>query len=226
MKAADLFELPESLSCFGEFFKADAPPWAWVAAIKPALAAFDFDGATGGVKSFPAGVHVSGPVYVHESVQLPPYGVIQGPAYIGPGCQLRAGVFIRGNVIAGSGTVMGNSCEYKNSLLMDNVESAHFNYVGDSVLGNGAHLGAGVILANLKLKRDEVRAYMPEGQRAPTGLRKLGAMLGEGAEVGCNAVLQPGAILGRKAVVMSTLAFAGYVPDGKAAVAASGHEIV
>src|SRR5690606_24931956 len=107
------------------------------------------------------------------TVKLPSFGTIEGPAWIGPECELRPGVYVRGNVIAGKGCLMGNSCEYKNALLLDKVETAHFNYVGDTILGNKAHLGAGVICANLKLLRDEVCACTPDG-RIPTGLRKLG----------------------------------------------------
>ena len=95
----------------------------------------------------PCGLHIEGDVYFHPSAKLPPFGLIQGPAYIGEGCELRPGIFIRGNLITGKDCVLGNSCEFKNSLLLDGVQVPHFSYVGDSILGNGAHLGAGVILS-------------------------------------------------------------------------------
>ena len=95
---------------------------------------------------------------------------------------------------------------------MDWIETPHFNYVGDSILGSGAHLAAGAILANLRLDRKSVSVYTPEG-RIDTGLRKLGALLGDGAEVGCNSVLQPGTILGKRARVMPAIAYGGYLAD-------------
>jgi acetyltransferase-like isoleucine patch superfamily enzyme len=111
---------------------------------------------------------------------------------------------------AGAGCVLGNACEFKNCLLLDGVEVPHFSYVGDSVLGNQAHLGAGVVLSNLRLDRKEISVHA-EGRVYATGLRKFGAILGDAAEVGCNAVLNPGTLLGRRALVMPTVAFSGYL---------------
>ncbi len=210
MKADELFSLPPSLARFAQFFPSDAPPWVWVEHIAAALESVP-------EKDFvprpdtPAGLKVEGRVYLHPSVKLPPFGVIQGPAWIGANTELRPGVFIRGNVIVGERAVLGNSCEYKNCLLLDGVQTPHFNYVGDSILGNRAHLGAGVICANLRLDQKSVPVQTPTG-RMETNLRKLGALLGDDAEVGCNAVLQPGAILGKRAAVLPTLAFGGYLP--------------
>src|SRR5690606_4396624 len=101
------------------------------------------------------------------------------------------GAYVRGNVIVGARAVLGNSCEFKNCLLMDGVQVPHFSYVGDSILGNRAHLGAGVVLSNLRLDQQPITMRLAEGV-AETGLRKLGAILADDAEVGCNAVLQPG----------------------------------
>lgn len=210
MRAGDLVDWPEGLP-FAPWFPLDAEPWTWLPRIREALAGEAFSPSV--PENIPPGLHIGDAVFIHPSVNLPPYGVIQGPAYIGEDCELRPGVFVRSNVIAGPRCVLGNSCEYKNCLLLEQVETAHFNYVGDSILGSRAHLGAGVILANLKLARDEVSAYTPDG-RVKTGLRKFGAIVGAGAEVGCNAVLQPGTILGRNAVVMSGVAYHGYLADG------------
>ena len=118
--------------------------------------------------------------------------------------------------------ILGNSCEYKNCLLMDRVETAHFNYVGDSVLGSNAHLGAGAVLSNLRLNKDEIRVTI-SGGRVATGRRKLGALLGEGAQVGCNAVLQPGTILGKGSMVLPAVAFGGSLPEN--AIAMIGGQI-
>lgn len=213
MQAAAFFDWPESLGLFREHFDDRAAPWEWVPCIAGALEAVGLADLPEACRDFPAGVHVEGPVYVHESVRLPPYASLTGPVFVAAGCEIRPGAYLRGNVIAGRGCVLGNSCEYKNALLLEGVETPHYNYVGDSVLGNRAHLGAGVICANLRLDRKNVRVRSPEGS-VETGLRKLGAMLGDGAEAGCNAVLQPGSLLGRRAVVSSGVAFSGYLPEG------------
>jgi NDP-sugar pyrophosphorylase family protein len=204
LKASDYFTLPESLALFTPFFRPDAAPWEWVKQIGPALAAHRF----GAPRPAPAGVTIEGPVHIDPSVSLPGHATIIGPVWIGAGTQIRPGAFIRGNVIAGEGCVLGNSSEFKNCLLMDGVQAAHFNYVGDSVLGNRAHLGAGAICSNLRLDQREVVVQLPQGPVA-TGLRKLGAILGDGAEVGCNAVLNPGTLLGPRSLVMPAMAFGG-----------------
>lgn len=205
LQATDLFDFPESLP-FSSFFSGELAPWEWVPRIRQALASLTFSPYSATV---PAGFQIKGEVYIHPSVELPPFGSIQGPCYIGPQCVLRPGVFIRGNVIAGAGGVLGNSCEFKNCLLLERVQVPHFSYVGDSVLGNGAHLGAGVICSNLRLDQNEVPVEMPDGSRKKSGLRKLGALVGDGAEIGCNAVLNPGTVLGRRALVMPAMAFRG-----------------
>ena len=116
---------------------------------------------------------MEGHVHFKEGTRLPSYRVTQGPAYFGRGCELRPGLFVRGNVICGDGCVLGNSCEYKNALLLGNVETAHFNYVGDSILGNGAHLGAGTILSNLRFDKREIRVRL-NGEKIPTCLKNGG----------------------------------------------------
>ena len=152
MQASELFEFPDSLP-FQRYFSPEASPWEWVQAIKTALAEFDF---SADLPKVPAGLHIEGPVFIAEGVSLPAFGSIQGPVYLGKGCELRPGVYIRGNVIAGADCVLGNSCEFKNCLLLDGVQVPHFSYVGDSVLGNQAHLGAGVICSNLRLDQAAV----------------------------------------------------------------------
>jgi len=214
MKASDLFDLPASLKHFASFFPADAAPWEWLACIAPALKAALASSVPVPVLTrgrVPASVQVEGDVYFSQGVKFPAQATIIGPAWIGPDTEIRPGAFIRGNVIIGANCVIGNSCEFKNCLLMDGVQAPHFSYVGDSLLGNRAHLGAGVICSNLRLDQKPVTVRTPEGA-SDTGLRKLGAILGDGAEVGCNAVLQPGAILGKRALVAPTVAFAGYLP--------------
>jgi carbonic anhydrase/acetyltransferase-like protein (isoleucine patch superfamily) len=138
---------------------------------------------------------LEGAIWLHPSVKLPATATIIGPAWIGANTEIRPGAFIRGNVIVGAGAVLGNACEFKNCLLMDKVQVPHFSYVGDSILGNGAHLGAGVICSNLRLDQKPV-VIRAAGVTHETGLKKFGAVLGDRAEVGCNAVLNPGTLLG------------------------------
>jgi NDP-sugar pyrophosphorylase family protein len=208
VNASEFFSLPPSLAQFAPFFPADVPPWEWLKKIGAALA--DLPAGPRDPR-IPAGVHVEGKVWLHPTVKLPAYATIIGPTWIGEGTEIRPGAFIRGNVIAGAGCVMGNASEFKNCLLLDGVQAPHYNYVGDSVLGNKAHLGAGVICSNLRLDQAEVTVRLPSGV-ARTGLRKFGAVLGDAAEVGCNAVLNPGSVLGRRALVMPCMPFSGYLP--------------
>ncbi len=211
MKAAELFDLPKSLECFSSFFDPAAAPWEWVGQIEKALGSVDW-AAIEKRADIPAGVFIGDKVFIHPSVKLPAFASIEGPCWIGEGTQIRPGAYVRGNLITGANCVLGNSCEYKNSLLLDKVQTPHYNYVGDSVLGSGAHLGAGVICANLRLDQKEVPVQTPQGH-AMSGRRKLGALVGEGAEAGCNAVLQPGCILGKRAVVHSSTSFNGYLEE-------------
>jgi NDP-sugar pyrophosphorylase family protein len=205
VKASDFFALPPSLARFAAHFPAAAAPWDWLKKITAALEAETFGPLE---LKIPAGVQIEGKVWLHPTVKLPAFAVIQGPAWIGAKTDIRPGAFIRGNVIAGEGCVLGNSSEFKNCLLMDAVQAPHFNYVGDSILGNGAHLGAGAICSNLRLDQGEVTVRLPSGV-VGTGLRKFGAILGDKAEVGCNSVLNPGTLLGPRALVMPSMAFSG-----------------
>jgi UDP-N-acetylglucosamine diphosphorylase / glucose-1-phosphate thymidylyltransferase / UDP-N-acetylgalactosamine diphosphorylase / glucosamine-1-phosphate N-acetyltransferase / galactosamine-1-phosphate N-acetyltransferase len=215
VKASDFFTLPASLGEFAAHFPADVPPWDWLKRIGPALAAYKFDPK---LPKLPPGVHVEGLVYLHPSVKLPPTATIIGPAWIGAKTELRPGAFIRGNVIVGEGGVLGNSCEFKNCLLMDGVQVPHFSYVGDSILGNGAHFGAGVVCSNLRLDQQAVVVRTADATY-DTGLKKFGAIVGDQAEVGCNAVLNPGTLLGKRAFVMPAIAFSGYLPPATIAKA-------
>ena len=207
MTSAEFFSLPPSLAAFASFFPADVPPWAWLKQIGAALAAADFSGG----QALPPGIHAEGPVFVHPTAQLPSYATLIGPIWVGPETKLLPGCYLRGNVIVGARCTVGHNAEIKNSLLMDGVQIPHRPYVGDSILGNGAHLGAGAVLSNLRLDQKAITVRLPTGT-FDTGLRKFGAILGDKAEVGCNAVLQPGTILGSRALVMPTMAFGGYLP--------------
>ena len=208
VKASDFFALPPSLARFAPFFPAEAAPWDWLKQIGVALEATKFEPLG---QAIPPGVHLEGKVWLHPTVRLPAYATIIGPVWIGANSQIRPGAFIRSNVIAGEDCVLGNASEFKNCLLLDGVQAPHFNYVGDSLLGNRAHLGAGVICSNLRLDQGEVTLRL-DGRRVKTGLRKFGAVLGDQAEVGCNSVLNPGSLLGRRALVTPCTAFSGFLP--------------
>jgi UDP-N-acetylglucosamine diphosphorylase / glucose-1-phosphate thymidylyltransferase / UDP-N-acetylgalactosamine diphosphorylase / glucosamine-1-phosphate N-acetyltransferase / galactosamine-1-phosphate N-acetyltransferase len=132
---------------------------------------------------------------------------IKGPAILGRDCDIRANAYIRGNVIVGDDCVLGNACEFKNCVLFNGAQVPHFSYVGDSILGHQAHLGAGVILSNVKSIKGNV---MVEGQ--DTKLRKFGAIIGDGVDVGCNCVLNPGSIIGRNSILYPNILWRGVCP--------------
>lgn len=149
-------------------------------------------------------------VLAGKNVKLYPTATVEGPAILGEGTEVRPGAFIRGSVITGRNCVLGNSSEFKNCILLDRVQAPHYNYVGDSVLGNGAHLGAGSVCSNLKTDGSLVTV---RGDRDyATGLRKLGGLLGDGADVGCGCVLNPGTVLGKHTSVYPKNALRGVFP--------------
>ena len=151
-------------------------------------------------------------VYVAKDVKIPPTATLCGPTIIGRGCEIRPGAYIRGAVLVGEGCVIGNSCELKNAILFDKVQIPHFNYVGDSILGYASHTGAGAITSNVKSDKTAVSIATPEG-RIETELKKCGAFLGDFAEIGCNAVLNPGTVIGRSSVVYPLTSVRGLVPE-------------
>lgn len=138
---------------------------------------------------------------------------IIGPVIIGSGAEIRPGAFIRGSAIVGNGAVIGNSTELKNCIIFDGAQLPHYNYVGDSIIGYRAHLGAGAICSNLRLDKADVK-IKTDKVCLNTGLRKVGAFVGDYAEVGCGCVLCPGSIIGRRASVYPLVSVRGYVPSG------------
>src|SRR5437870_591078 len=155
---------------------------------------------------------ISNRVFVGRGTVIEQGAVLKGPAWIGENCQIRSGCYVRENVIAGDGVVMGNSCEFKNCILFDEAQVPHFNYVGDSILGYRAHLGAGVILSNVKLDHREIHVTAVDGDIS-TGLKKFGAIIGDRTEVGCNAVINPGTVLGRDCLIYPGANFRGVLPN-------------
>ncbi len=155
---------------------------------------------------------ISNAVFVGRGTIVEQGAVLKGPAWIGDNCHVRSGCYVRENVIAGDGVVMGNSCEFKNCIIFNEAQVPHFNYVGDSILGYRAHLGAGVILSNVKLDHSEIVVNTNEGNIA-TGLIKFGAIVGDRTEIGCNAVINPGSILGRDCMIYPGANFRGVLPS-------------
>ena len=155
--------------------------------------------------------HPASDVWIAKDAKVFPSAYIAGPCIIDHGAEVRHCAFIRGSAIVGKSCVVGNSVELKNVVLFDGVQTPHYNYVGDSILGRGAHMGAGSITSNIKSDKTNVVVRAPEGT-FETGLRKFGAILGDGVEVGCNSVLNPGAILCRRASVYPTSSVRGIVP--------------
>ena len=157
------------------------------------------------------GASIGERVIIGAGTVVEPGALIKGPAIIGKNCQIRHNAYIRENVIIGDDCVVGNASELKNALLFNGVQVPHYNYVGDSILGHKAHLGAGAKISNVKLFPGNIEVEV-DGVPRDTGLRKFGALLGDGAEAGCNAVLNPGSILGRGAVVYPNVFWRGILP--------------
>ncbi len=150
-------------------------------------------------------------VWIAKDAIIFPNNYISGPCIIGHETEVRPGAFIRGNALVGNHCVVGNSTELKNVILFDNVQVPHYNYVGDSILGYRAHMGAGSITSNVKSDKQLVVVRSGE-ERIETGLKKMGAMLGDRVEVGCNSVLNPGTIIGRDSNVYPTSCVRGTLP--------------
>jgi NDP-sugar pyrophosphorylase family protein len=150
-------------------------------------------------------------VSIGEGTVVEDGAMIKGPAIIGRNCQIRHNAYIREHVLIGDDCVVGNSSEVKNSLLFNNAVVPHFNYVGDSILGFKAHLGAGVKISNVRLMPGNVTVEM-DGKPFDTGLRKFGALVGDSAEIGCNAVLNPGSIIGIGSVIYPNTNWRGILP--------------
>ena len=158
-------------------------------------------------------------VYVHKSVKINPSAYIEGSTIICEGTEIRHNAYIRGSVIIGKNCVIGNSTEVKNSILFDGVNCPHFNYIGDSVLGENAHTGAGVILSNVRSDKKNVRVESIE-----TNLRKMGAIVGTNVEIGCNSVVCPGTIIGGNTSIYPLTMVKGVIPSNS--IVKTSNEII
>lgn len=205
MKNKDMFsELSATLA--GQLFIETEYPWeilpkikAFVSELGPTLDPAEYD-------------HPADDVWIHKSVKLFPNVNIYGPTVICAGTEIRPGAFIRGSVLVGEGCVVGNSTELKNCILFDHVQVPHYNYVGDSILGSYAHMGAGSICSNVK--SDKTLVAVRGDQTIQTGLKKFGAILGDHVEIGCNSVLNPGTVLEPYASVYPLSRVRGVVKRG------------
>lgn len=151
-------------------------------------------------------------IWIHKTAKAAPTACLNGPLIIGAGAEIRHCAFIRGKAIVGEGAVVGNSTELKNVILFNKVQVPHYNYVGDSILGFRAHMGAGSITSNVK--SDKTLVVVKAGETSiETGLKKMGAVLGDGVEVGCNSVLNPGTIIGRNSNIYPVSMVRGFVPE-------------
>ena len=153
-------------------------------------------------------------IWVSKSAKISSNSSVNGPCIIESNSEVRFGAFIRGSVIIGKNCVVGNSTELKNCILFNNVQTPHFNYVGDSILGFKSHIGAGVILSNVKSDKTNVSVKL-SGKKIETNLRKFGAILGDHVEVGCNSVLNPGSIIGKKSTIYPLSMFRGFLGSRK-----------
>ena len=152
-------------------------------------------------------------VWIHKEASVMPSAYIGSPCIIGKGTEVRHCAFIRGSALVGENCVVGNSVELKNVIISDNVQVPHYNYVGDSILGYKSHMGAGSITSNVK--SDKTLVVIKNGEeRIETGIKKVGAMLGDYVEVGCNSVLNPGTVIGRHSNVYPTSCVRGVIPEG------------
>lgn len=176
--------------------------------------------ALGGIKEFVRDLgktlgeeykEIAPEIWVHESAKIAPTASLSSPCIIGANTEIRQCAFIRGSVLVGDNCVVGNSVELKNVLLFDNVQVPHFNYVGDSILGFKAHMGAGSVTSNVK--SDKTLVVVKDGkEEMQTGLKKMGAMLGDYVEIGCNSVLNPGTVIGRNSNVYPLSCVRGVIP--------------
>lgn len=151
-------------------------------------------------------------IWVHNSARIAKTACLNGPLIIDAGAEIRHCAFIRGNAVVGKNTVVGNSTELKNVILFNNVQVPHYNYVGDSILGFKSHMGAGSITSNVKSDKTLVTINV-EGKKIETGLKKMGAILGDNVEVGCNSVLNPGTIIGKETNIYPLSMVRGYVKE-------------
>ena len=203
LTVSELLDLSHTLA--GEYLAQFEYPWQaldgikdFILALGPTLPADEYD-------------QPASNVWVHKTAKVFPSAYLGAPCIIGPETEVRHCAFIRGSALVGANCVVGNSVELKNVILFDNVQTPHYNYVGDSILGYKSHMGAGSITSNVK--SDKTLVVVKNGEeRIETGRKKFGAILGDHVEVGCNSVLNPGTVIGRNTSIYPTSSVRGAIP--------------
>lgn len=202
----ELFDLTQTEHA--EIFEGIKYPWE----VLPRIAAYITE-------------HSTEAILIGEGTIVEPGSVILGPAIIGKNCVIRSGAYIREQVIIGNNCTIGHASELKNCLLFNEAQVPHLNYLGDSILGWRAHLGAGTILSNVKNTGDEI-FIQANSERINTGLQKCGSMIGDEAQIGCNSVINPGSIIGRRSVIYPLVSFRGVLPADSIVKLRQEHEII
>lgn len=198
----ELFDLQHTLA--KEYLLCFTYPWEALQGIKNLIRSL-------GEALGPEYTQVAPEVWVHNTATVAPTAYLGAPCIIGAGTDVRHGAFIRGSALVGENCVVGNSVELKNVILFDGVQVPHYNYVGDSILGYKAHMGAGSITSNVK--SDKSLVVIHGETEIPTGIKKVGAMLGDLVEVGCNSVLNPGTVIGRNSSIYPLTCVRGVIPQ-------------
>ena len=200
-KIQDLYDLQHTLAA--DYLSGFTYPWEALKGIKDLILSLGAGLGNGYTE-------ISEHVWVHKTAKIAPTAYLGSPCIIGAGTEVRHCAFIRGAALVGENCVVGNSVELKNVILFDNVQTPHYNYVGDSILGYKAHMGAGSITSNVK--SDSTLVVIHGEEDIPTNLKKVGAMLGDHVEIGCNSVLNPGTVVGRHSNVYPLSCVRGVIP--------------
>ena len=200
----DLYDLSHTIAA--DYLRGFTYPWEALGGIGEMIL------SVGATLSDAEYEHTSENIWIARDATVFPTATIIGPCIIGHETEVRPGAFIRGNALVGEHCVVGNSTELKNVILFDNVQVPHYNYVGDSILGYKAHMGAGSITSNVKSDKALVVIHN-QGEELPTGRKKVGALLGDRVEVGCNSVLNPGTVVGRDSNVYPVSCVRGVIPE-------------
>lgn len=208
--AAEFFDL--SSYAHNSLFKSNEPVWNALKAIEEYLSSLKLGQIKGVVdpKAYLVNPHL---ITIEEGAVVEPGAYLCGPCYIGKNSVVRHGAYLRGNVVTGEGCVLGHDTEVKNSIFLNGAHAAHFAYVGDSILGNKVNLGAGTKCANLKFKNGNIK-ITSSGGAIDTGLRKFGAIFGDGVQTGCNSVTNPGTLMGKNSLCYPCVNVTGVIPSG------------
>ena len=199
-KISELYDLEHTIA--KDYLSQFAYPWEALKGLKAEILSLEADLGSEYIEIAPQ-------VWAHKTAKIAPTASIAGPTIIGKNTEVRHCAYIRGSALIGENCVVGNSTELKNVILFDDVKVPHYNYVGDSILGHGAHMGAGAVTSNVKA--DKSLVVIHGQQDIPTGIKKVGAMLGDFADIGCNSVLNPGTVIGRNTNVYPASCVRGVV---------------